>query len=39
MTEFNHYTDQELIRFAQSKEKLTPLEQELLDRFRKLKGI
>jgi hypothetical protein len=33
VTEYNHLTDAELIRLAMSKEKLTPLEQELLTRF------
>jgi hypothetical protein len=37
MTEFNHYMDDELIRFVQSKEKLTPLEAELLKRLMKCK--
>ena len=38
MTEFNHYTDEELIRFTQSKENPTPLEKELLARLMKAKG-
>jgi hypothetical protein len=38
VTEYNHLTNEELIRLATSKEKLTPLEQELLNRLVKQLG-
>jgi len=36
MTEFHHYTNEELVRFVASKENPTPLEKELLERLIKL---